>query len=157
MVWLLTGFWHGANWNFVLWGMYFCVILIAEHAFLGRFLERLPAILRHLYAMVLVTVGFLIFSFTDAQAGWNCFCALLGVGCVGFASPVATYQTVRLLPLILIAAVGATPMPRRLLERMTARYPKTQTVIPALCLGALVFSVAYMTDSTFSPFEYLNF
>lgn len=157
VVWLLTGFWHGANWNFILWGLYFCIILIAEHAFLKNVLEKLPSVLQHLYVMTLVTVGFLIFSFSDLAAAWRCFCALFGVGCVGFASPVALYQMWRLLPLLFLSAIGATPLPRRAAETLLARRPRAEMAVPVLCLAALLLSVAYMVDSAFSPFEYLNF
>ncbi len=157
IVWLLTGFWHGANWNFLLWGLYFCVILIAERAFLLKLLERLPSFLRHFYAMLLVVIGFLIFSFTDLRAGADCFRFLFGVGCVGWTSPVATYQFLRLLPLLALSFVGATPYPKRLLERMTVKKEETEWLFPILCLCAAVLCVAYMVDSTFSPFAYLNF
>lgn len=157
VVWLLTGFWHGANWNFVLWGAYFCVILILEKAFLLKVLERIPSILRHLYAMLLVTVGFLIFSYTDAAAGLACFKALFGVGCTGLTSAVATYQLVRFIPLILLAALGATPLPRIAFEKLNQKYPKLGALVPLLCVAALVLCTAYLVDSTFSPFAYTQF
>ena len=157
VVWLLTGLWHGANWNFVLWGVYYCVILIAEKAFLLKALEKLPAIFRHLYTMVIVTVGFLIFSFIDVSSGWACFKALFGIGVTGISSSVVWYQVLHLLPLLLIAAVGATPLPRRCFEKMTSRFEKTKILIPLLCLVALILCTAYMVDSTFSPFAYTQF
>ena len=157
VVWLLTGFWHGANWNFILWGMYFLIILIAEKAFLLKFLEKLPAILRHVYAMLLVTVGFLIFSYTDAAAGWVCFQALFGIGITGFSSTVATYQLLRLLPLILIAAVGATPLPRMLYQKLTDRFLLARVLAPVLCAVVVILCTAYLVDSTFSPFAYTQF
>ena len=156
-VWLLTGFWHGASWNFLLWGLYFFVILVLEKLFLLKLLERIPRLLRHLYTMTVVTVGFLIFSFTDAAAGLSCFGALFGVGVVGVTLPSVTYQLCRNLPLLLIAAVGATPLPRRLWERLTRRYPRLRLLIPILCAAALLISAAYMVDSTFSPFAYTQF
>ena len=156
-VWLLTGLWHGANWNFLLWGIYFLVILVLEKAFLLRLLERTPALLRHVYAMVLITVGFLIFSYTDLGAGMVCFRTMLGIGCQGFASATGLYQVLRLLPLLLVAAVGATPWPKRWLDGLTQRYPWTQALFPALCVGGLILCVGYLVDSTFSPFAYLNF
>jgi alginate O-acetyltransferase complex protein AlgI len=157
VVWLLTGFWHGANWNFILWGAYFCVILIAEKAFLLKALEKIPAVFRHLYAMLLVTVGFLIFSYTDAAAGWACFCALFGVGAVGFTTSVATYQFLRLLPLILVAAIGATPLPRKLMQKLTERYRPCEILVSVLAIGVLILCTAYLVDSTFSPFAYTQF
>ena len=157
VVWFLTGFWHGASWNFVLWGLYFCAILIAEKAFLLRFLERTPSVLRHIYTMVIVTLGFLIFSFTDAAAGLDCFGALFGVGVVGVSLPSVTYQLLRSLPLLLIAAVGATPLPARLWKGLTSRYPRLCLLVPLLCAAALLLCTAYMVDSTFSPFAYTQF
>ena len=65
IVWLLTGFWHGASWNFVLWGVYFGVLLVAEKLFLLRWLKKLPNPLRHIYALVLVTMSWTFFAFTD--------------------------------------------------------------------------------------------
>lgn len=157
VVWLLTGFWHGANWNFLLWGVYYCVILILEKAFLLKALEKMPAVLRHFYTMLIVTVGFLIFSFIDVGAGWACFTALFGIGVTGISSPVALYQVLRTLPLLLIAAVGATPLPRKLFAKLTARFEKTRVLIPILCALALILCTAYMVDSTFSPFAYTQF
>lgn len=157
VVWLLTGFWHGANWNFVLWGVYFCVILILEKAFLLKALEKIPAFFQHLYALVLITVGFLIFSYTDAAAGWDCFRALFGIGCVGFTNATATYQLLRLLPLIMIAAIGATPLPRKAVEKLTAHFSWCRALLPVLSLAALILCTAYLVDSTFSPFAYTQF
>ncbi len=157
IVWFLTGFWHGANWNFILWGLYFCVILILEKAFLLRVLEKLPAIFRHFYAMLLVTLGFLIFSFTDLSAGRDCFLSLFGFGVSGFTNVTVTYQLLRMLPLLLIATFGATPLPRTLWRRFTERREWTAVLIPILCACALLLCTAYLVDSTFSPFAYTQF
>ncbi|MBE6601463.1 MAG: MBOAT family protein [Ruminococcaceae bacterium] len=157
VVWLLTGFWHGASWNFVLWGVYYLAILILEKAFFGRILEKIPSVFRHFYTMLLVTLGFLIFSFTDVATGWHCFCSLVGGGGAAWFSSVALYQLLRLLPLVLIAAVGATPLPRMLFERLTARFKWGQILIPVLSAAALLLTTAYLVDSTYSPFAYTQF
>ena len=157
VVWLLTGFWHGANWNFVIWGLYFLVILVIEKAFLLRVLEKTPTVLRHIYAMLLVTVGFLIFSHTDLSAAKDCFLALFGIGCVGASSAVASYETLRLLPLVLLAFLGATPIPKRIFAFLREKWKTAELLIPLLCLAAWILCIAYLVDSTFSPFAYLNF
>lgn len=157
VVWLLTGFWHGASWNFVLWGLYFLVILVVEKAFLLKVLEKTPAVLRHIYAMLLVTVGFLIFSHPDLGAAKDCFLALFGIGCVGATSAVASYEVLRILPLVLLAAVGATPLPKKLLTALRERFRAAELVLPVLCAAGWILCVAYLVDSTFSPFAYLNF
>jgi alginate O-acetyltransferase complex protein AlgI len=87
----------------------------------------------------------------------DCFQALFGVGTVGFSSAVAWYQLLRLLPLLLIAAIGAMPIPKKLWERLQARLPWTTALVPLLCAAAVLLCTAYMVDSTFSPFAYTQF
>lgn len=157
IVWLLTGLWHGANWNFVIWGLYFLVILIVEKAFLLKILEKTPAFLRHFYAMLLVTVGFLVFSHTDLSAAKDCFLALFGIGCTAPFTAVTTYEVLRLLPLVLLAAFGATPLPKRIFAFLRKKRRSAELLVPILCLAAWLLCVAYLVDSTFSPFAYLNF
>ena len=157
VVWLLTGFWHGADWNFLLWGVYFAVILILERAFWLKYLEKAPPILAHLYSLFLIGVGFLIFSHNNLGEAFATFLALFGVGVSGLATPTALYTLIRLVPLILISAIGATPLPKRFWERMQARHPRVQSVAVVLCFALFVVCVAYLVDSTFSPFEYTQF
>ena len=102
-------------------------------------------------------IGFLIFSYTDASAGLSCLGAMFGVGVQGFSSPVATYQLLRSLPLLVLAAVGATPLPRRLWERLRARHSWSAVLVPLLCACVILLSTAYLVDSTFSPFAYTQF
>lgn len=154
VVWLLTGVWHGAGWNFLLWGGYFCVILICEHLFLRRYLERLPAFSAHLYTLFLVLLSFLLFSYQDLSAGWQCFCALFGVGTVGVTSAVVSWQFLHLLPLLGIAAIGSTSLPHRIWGVIAYRAP---ILFPIGTLLLLVLCVAYMLDASFLPFAYLNF
>ena len=157
IVWLLTGFWHGADWNFVLWGVYFAIILILERAFLLRVLEKSPRIVEHLYSLFLIGVGFLIFSHHDLRVAFSTFLALFGVGTNGFISSTGLYTLIRQTPLILISAIGATPLPKRLWERVQARYPRLQAATVVFCIVLFAVCVAYLVDSTFSPFEYTQF
>lgn len=157
IVWVLTGFWHGAAWNFLLWGAYFAVILILEKAYLLKVLAALPSTICHLYTMLLVVVGFLIFHFSDLDLMIAFLKALVGIGCDSFSGDVVGYQLLRLLPLFLIASVGATPYPKRWMERLTQKMPNASRAYPVLSLGVLLLCVAYLVDSTFSPFAYLQF
>ncbi len=152
VVWLLTGFWHGADWNFLLWGAYFAVLLILEKAFLLRVLERTPSLLRHFYTMLLVMLGFLIFSTPDLTRAWAIFSAMLGFG-APLTNASASYETVRLLPILLIAAIGSTPLPRRLWEKLRFR----TALVPVLSASLLLLCTAYLVDSSFSPFAYTQF
>ena len=159
IVWLLTGFWHGADWNFLLWGVYFAIILIIERTFLLRLLEKLPRFLGHLYSLFLIGVGFLIFSHNNLGTAWNTFVAMFGIGtrAGGFVSPTALYTLIRILPLMLISALGVTPLPKRVWERILMRHPRLQAMGSILCLLLFAVCVAYLVDSTFSPFEYTQF
>ena len=157
VVWLLTGCWHGADWNFVLWGIYFAVILILERAFLLRFLEKTPRVIAHLYSLFLIGVGFLIFSHSDLGAAFSTFLALFGIGTDALATPAALYTLIRITPLICLSAIGATPIPKRIWKRLQTRSPRWQTATVILCITLFCVCVVYLVDSTFSPFEYTQF
>ncbi len=152
IVWFLTGFWHGANWNFMLWGIYFALILILEKAFFLKLLKKLPRILQHIYAILLVLFGFLIFSYPNLRQALSTATAMLGRG-VPLVSDASLYQLLRLMPLVLIAAVGSTPIPRMLWDRLRIR----RTLAPPVCAAMLLLCTAYLVDSTFSPFAYTQF
>ncbi len=156
VVWLLTGLWHGASWNFLLWGAYFLFFLILEHFVYGRYLSRAPRFLRHFYTMGIVCVSFLIFSETDLGVIGKTALYLAGVGCPS-ASSVALYQTRMLLPLLILACIGATPLPKRIFTRLTASGNNASWIKPLSCGLSLLLCTAYLTDASFSPFEYLNF
>ena len=157
IVWFLTGFWHGADWNFVLWGVYFAVILILERAFLLKILEKSPRFVAHLYSLFLIGVGFLIFSHNDLGAAFSTFLSLFGVGASALVSPATLYTAIRLTPLVLVSAIGATPLPKRIWERIQTRHPRWQTATVVLTMALFAVCVAYLVDSTFSPFEYTQF
>ena len=162
LVWLLTGIWHGAGWNFVLWGLYFGILLIFEKLFLLRALERAPKALRHLYTVLLVLFGFVLFSQSDLLSAGRLFGALFGIGTLSREATEgmggrAVYQLLHLLPLLFIACIGATPLPKRALEKLTEKHPKLSCLTPLFCLFLLGLSTAYLVDSTYSPFAYFNF
>ena len=157
VVWLLTGCWHGADWNFVLWGVYFAIILILERAFLLQFLEKSPRVIGHLYSLFLIGVGFLIFSHSDLGAAFSTFLSLFGIGTDALATPAALYTLIRITPLICLSAIGATPIPKRIWERLQTRSPRWQTATVILCITLFCVCVVYLVDSTFSPFEYTQF
>lgn len=157
VVWLLTGLWHGAGWNFVLWGLFYAILLILEKLFLKRLLERLPKIVGRIYTLTLTLFGFLLFSSESLAAVASHFAALFGFGTLGFSSASSGYQFLRLLPLLAIACLGATPIPKRLAEKLTANRPRLAFLAPVVCLCLLILSCAYLVDSTYSPFAYFNF
>ena len=157
VVWLLTGFWHGASWNFLLWGAYFCGLLIVEKLFLYKWLQKAPAVLAHLYTMFFVCISWLIFYFTDLGEGLTCLKAMFGVGVSSFATPTVVYDLLRYLPLLLICVLAATPLPKRLFDALKNRFVTMRYAQVLLIAGAFLVITAYLVDSTFSPFLYYRF
>lgn len=159
VVWLLTGLWHGASWNFVLWGLFYLILLVAEKAFLLRLLERnrLTRVLGHIGALLLVGIGWMIFDHTDLGEAFRIIGGLFGIGTAGFAAATVSWQALRLLPLLAISVAAATPYPTRLWNRLTGRRPALTVLEPVLLVAVLALSVAYAVRSDYSPFLYFNF
>lgn len=159
VVWLLTGLWHGASWNFVLWGLFYLILLVAEKAFLLRLLERnrLTRVLGHIGALLLVGIGWMIFDHTDLGEAFRIIGGLFGIGTAGFAAATVSWQALRLLPLLAISVAAATPYPTRLWNRLTGRRPALTVLEPVLLIAVLALSVACAVRSDYSPFLYFNF
>lgn len=159
VVWLLTGLWHGASWNFVLWGLFYLILLVAEKAFLLRLLERnrLTHVLGHIGALLLVGIGWMIFDHTDLGEAFRIIGGLFGIGTAGFAAATVSWQALRLLPLLAISVAAATPYPTRLWNRLTGRRPALTVLEPVLLVAVLALSVACAVRSDYSPFLYFNF
>lgn len=159
VVWLLTGLWHGASWNFVLWGLFYLILLVAEKAFLLRVLERnrLTRVLGHIGALLLVGIGWMIFDHTDLGEAFRIIGGLFGIGTAGFAAATVSWQALRLLPLLAVSVAVATPYPTRLWNRLTGRRPALTVLEPVLLVAVLALSVACAVRSDYSPFLYFNF
>lgn len=159
VVWLLTGLWHGASWNFVLWGLFYLILLVAEKAFLLRVLERnrLTRVLGHIGALLLVGIGWMIFDHTDLGEAFRIIGGLFGIGTAGFAASTVSWLALRLLPLLAVSVAAATPYPTRLWNRLTGRRPALTVLEPVLLVAVLALSVACAVRSDYSPFLYFNF
>ena len=156
IVWLLTGFWHGASWNFVLWGVYFGILLVLEKLFLLRWLKRLPAVLRHIYALVLVTISWTLFAFTEISKG-AAWCKAMFSG-VPFDSG-SLYLLLTYGPMLAICALAATPLGKRFYEKLGTRLgQRALTVVDCGGLACvLVMAAAYLVSGSYNPFLYFRF
>ena len=158
VVWLLTGFWHGASWNFVLWGVFYGLLLVCEKLFLGKWLRKVPAFVGHAYTLLAVTFSWVLFSFEDLSQGWAFLKVMFGAG-KGLISDGTLYQLFSYLPLLMICVVAATPLMKKLYEKMTARCEEglllTADTVRVLGLSAL--SVAYLISGSYNPFLYFRF
>lgn len=153
IVWLLTGIWHGAGWNFLLWGMYYGVWMLAERLFLGKLLERLPGSIRHVYTMAVVLIGWALFAVEDMGRLGGYMASLFGGG--GLFSAVDGYRLRTYLPTLAILAVGSTPLMKNLWDRLGERARSVLT--PLLVLGALILCTASLVDAGYNPFLYFRF
>ncbi len=154
ITWMLTGIWHGAGVNFLLWGLYFAAVLIIEKALLKRVLARTPAVIAHIYSLILIGLGWVIFASDGGVDGLSLAGRLVGIGCVAFCSGEARYQLIRNLVFIVIAAVGCTPLPKRLYIKIKERIAPVDIILP---LGAFLLSLAYIVSSGYDPFLYFRF
>ena len=159
VVWFLTGFWHGAAWNFILWGVFYFVILALEKAFLLKWFQKsaVTRTLGHAWALLLVGIGWMLFDHTDLSEALAVIGGLFGAGTVGFTSPTVSYELLRCLPLLAVSVIAATPCPAKLFTRLEEKHPAASLLRPLLLALALLVSVAYMVSGTFSPFLYYIF
>ena len=152
VVWLLTGFWHGAEWTFVLWGVYFAVLLVIEKL-CQPVLAKIPAWIRRIPVLFFIMVSFILFDSSGVGDAWRKVLLLFDVTTP--ADPVSLYY-LRSYALTLAAAViGSTPLPRKLTEYLTKR---RMNWIPSLASAAvLVIATAYLVDGSYNPFLYFRF
>lgn len=154
VVWALTGFWHGANWTFLLWGLYYAVFLIIEKLFLLKRLEKLPAV-GHIYAVIIAVFGWMIFQLDTVAEAVSYYGAMLGIRCAGFINATDVFYLGSYLPLLLVGALAATPLLKKLYFRIPEHIRPWTTA--ALSLAALVVCTAKLTNDTYNPFLYFRF
>ena len=153
-VWMLTGLWHGAAWNFVLWGLLFAALLLAEKWI--PVLQRLPGVLRHGYVLLAVVLSFVLFNADSlAQAGQD-FAGLFGFGSLSLTSAETLYYLKSYAVLFVLGILGSTPVVKNAARRIDGT--KAGVVLEAAAmLALLIVCTAYLVDGSFSPFLYFRF
>ncbi len=162
IVWMLTGIWHGAGWNFVLWGVWFAFFLILEKLFLGRLLSGLPQIFGHVYCLAVVLISWVIFELESTGAIGGYLSAMFGVGGHPLWDRQALYLGRENLVLLFVGIFAATPLLAKLAKGLRrsregyamASYELLEKVIPA---ALLLLSIAYVVDASYNPFLYFRF
>lgn len=160
VVWFLTGIWHGASWNFIMWGVYFGVILVIEKFVLLKVLNKLPSIVSHIYAIFLVWIGWVIFAFDDLSRGIDYIKAMFGVNTLGFVNTNALYLLMNYALILIILILGSTDLPKRLAIHFVGEHgeKKVTPVVQGLfVVGIFIISVAYLVDASYNPFLYFRF
>ncbi len=164
IVWFLTGFWHGAAYNFILWGIYFGIILILEKkAGILKQLEKLPSFVGHIYSIVLILIGWVIFEFDNMQTMGQYFMAMFGLNGAGFGDMTVLYTLKEYGILFIVLILAATPVPKLLVNRLWDKMGNTKAgfirfvMENAYNICILTLSTAYLVDASYNPFLYFRF
>ena len=158
-VWLLTGFWHGAEWNFPVWGLYFAILLLIEKTFLLEKLKK-SKVISHIYVMFLVVISFVIFNADGMSGALGDLSAMFGFSVLPYTSAEAFYYLRSYIPVIIIAIIGATPLPKKIYEAL-GKHNGTDKALriiePVACVLLMTMITAYLVDGSFNPFLYFRF
>ena len=161
VVWMLTGIWHGASWNFVLWGLYYGVLLLIEKFVLGKYLKKLPGVFQHIYCMFFVMLGWNLFVFDDMSAGISFARALFGTYGAGFCSRETLYLLYNNAVLLVLLILGSTQLPARAGNWICAKLRGKETLLTIVknvfYVGIFLLSVAWLVDASYNPFLYFRF
>ena len=157
IVWSLTGFWHGAGWNFVMWGLYYFVILFIEKLFLLKALDKLPKLFRHVYALLLIVIGWVIFASDDVSVLLPYLGSMFGAN--GAVGGMDVYTLLTKAVLIVICCVASTELPKRLFLSATGAMNEKAafTLKSVLTIALLALSMILLIGDSYNPFLYFRF
>lgn len=157
IVWSLTGFWHGAGWNFVMWGLYYFVILFIEKLFLLKALDKLPKFFRHVYALLLIIIGWVIFASDDVSVLLPYLGSMFGAN--GAVGGMDVYTLFTKAVLIVICCVASTELPKRLFLSATGAMNEKAafTIKSVMTIALLALSMILLIGDSYNPFLYFRF
>ena len=159
-VWFLTGFWHGANWTFIFWGLYFAVFLILEKFWLNKFFAKLPKVFSHIYVVIAILVSFVLFSADGIGAAATDIGGLFGLAGVPLWTGETGYYLGSYAVVLAVAILGATPIPKNALlaARKNPTVDRVLNILePVFHIAIVLVVTAYFVDGSFSPFLYFRF
>lgn len=161
VVWMLTGIWHGASWNYVLWGVYYGILLMLEKFLLKPVLKHLPGVLQNVYTMVLVIFGWVLFKCEDLSYCFSYLKAMVGGFHAGWIGRESMYLLRNYGALLVILLFGCTMIPKKIGHRITGKFGETSWIGLVLRIvwygGIFLISLAYLVDATYNPFLYFRF
>lgn len=163
IVWFLTGFWHGAAWNFIFWGLYFFVLLMIEKAGFAKVLQKLPAVVQHLYALFFINLSWVIFSYDDLSKLGIVIKRMFGFGGIPVWNSGTGYYWLSYLAVFLIMGIAATPYPKQLVKKCAGKIPeKSRNVVISVAelvgiLLVMLMATGSLASDAFNPFLYFRF
>ena len=159
VIWFLTGMWHGAAWNFIIWGIYFAVVLIIEKLFLLKFLNKTKVIGR-VYTLIVVVISFVIFNASDMKEAFSYIGGMFGAGEVPLVSKELVYYLKNFAVVIILGIIGATPVVKKAVEKIAENKCASRVLVvvePLVLVVLMVSMTAYLVDGSFNPFLYFRF
>ena len=160
VVWLLTGIWHGASWNFVIWGLMFGIILIIEKLFLNKYLEKLPSFIRRIYVLFIVMISFIIFNADTISDAISNIIGLFGFNKETFINNYTIYYLKSYFIILVIAIIASTPLIKKQLENMKKNKFMNKLINilePIYIVSLLLIVTSYLIDNSYNPFLYFRF
>ena len=160
IVWSLTGLWHGDSWNFILWGLYFAILLIIENLFLQNILNKLPALIQHIYAKFFIIISFVIFNNENIKDLWSSLYNMFNFRGLDLYNDFSTYYLKSYTVLLIVSVIGATPILKNIIQKINKNVTGQKvisTINPILNIVLLVVVTAYLIDGSFNPFLYFRF
>ena len=160
IVWALTGIWHGASWNFVVWGLLFGIMLIIEKLFLTKHLEKMPSILQRIYVLFTVMISFIIFNANSIGEAWNNIIGLFGANGESLINASTVYYLKSYLVVVVIAIIGSTPLLKNIIEKLKTKTNANKIINllePIAMASILIIVTAYLVDNSYNPFLYFRF
>lgn len=154
VVWALTGLWHGASWNFVLWGVYYGILLLIEKFLLGKILERLPKVLSVTITFLIVVIGWVLFSHTNFAEMGHYLSAMFGFGAAGIIDGTAFYYLKTGLVLFILSFIICRPSTYQLYKKLMHKQP---VIAVAVNVILVILCIAFMVYNSYTPFLYLKF
>lgn len=155
IVWFLTGFWHGASWNFILWGVYFGIILLIEKLLIGKYLEK-TKVFKHIYTLIIVIISFLIFSTDNINNVFISLGNMFFLNDLEFINSETIYYLKDYFIILIISIISCTP----LFKNIYIKYKDNKIISfiePIVLLGLFILCVAFIIDASFNPFLYFRF
>ena len=158
IVWFCTGFWHGAGWNFIVWGLYFGILLAAEKMFLLKALEKVPQVLRHMYLLLIVVISWVFFSVEDMGQCMNYLGNMFCLSGIPLVDDRAVYLLYTNAVILVAAAVSSTPIFRNLFAKLKSKNELLHEVVCLICCVFVWFAAtASLVSNSYNPFLYFRF
>ena len=157
VVWMLTGLWHGAAWNYIIWGIYYFALLMIEKLWLGKILDKGPTFISRIYALFFINIGWVIFAYEDLGMLKNALMNMFGMGNIPLFNSMTAFILVSYGLFFAIAFLASTPLPKKIYEKLAVKTKAMDIIQVVMLFVVLLISTAFLASDAFNPFLYFRF